>query len=352
VLLLHAGATFDTSKSDPQLEALLQLKAAIDTTGVLQDWTRSTGSDGGYCSWQGIGCVKGTSTVYWINLWQGGGVAGLQGTLPAAAAFAGLKGLTQICISDQPGIVGTLPADWASMVQLQDVRLPNNSLSGSIPASWAGLAKLRVLMLYMNRLNGQIPGSLNALTALESLEMGRNAFTGTIPDLSKLTKLRVLYLNNNKLSGTIPDSLKALAALEKLELASNALLGGTLPAWLGNLKRLELLTLHSSSIKGSIPATLGSLTRLRVLYLGGCQISGTLPDALKALGGLEELGLEDNTLVGIVPSSWSALRSLKQVWLSNNPQLKGCLPSAWRQQLVGWDVEENVYAGTGIRSFC
>jgi hypothetical protein len=349
---LPAGAAYDASKSDPQLDALLRVKAAIDTTGVLQGWTRSTGADGGYCSWQGVLCAKGTSNVYWVNIWPGGGTNGLQGTLPSAAAFTGLRGLTHLCISDQPGITGTLPADWSSLTALQDVRLPNNSLSGSIPSSWGSLTKLKVLMLYMNKLSGPVPGSFNMLTALENLEMGRNAFTSTIPDLSKLTKLKVLFLNNNKLTGTIPEGLKALTALRKLELASNALLGGTLPAWLGGFRNLELLTLHSSSFKGSIPAALGSLSELRVLYLGDCQLSGPLPDALKALANLEELGLEDNALVGTVPASWSGMKSLRQVWLSSNAQLKGCLPSTWRRQLADWDVEENMYGGTGIRSFC
>jgi hypothetical protein len=349
---LLAGAAYDASKSDPQLEALLRIKAAIDTTGVLQDWTRSTGADGGYCSWQGILCAKGTSNVYWINIWPGGGTNGLQGTLPGVAAFAGLRGLTHICISDQPGITGTLPADWSTLTGLQDVRLPNNSLSGSISPSWGSLTKLKVLMLYMNKLSGQVPGSFNGLTALENLEMGRNAFTGTIPDLSKLTKLKVLFLNNNKLAGTIPEGLRALTALQKLELASNALLGGTLPAWLGSLRNLELLTLHSCSFKGSIPSAFGTLSELRVLYLGDCQFSGTLPDALKALSNLEELGLEDNALVGTVPASWSGMKGLKQVWMSNNAKLTGCLPALWRRQLADWDVEENVYGGTSIRSFC
>jgi hypothetical protein len=349
---LNAGAAYDASKSDPQLDALLRIKAAIDTTGVLQGWTRSSGSDGGYCSWQGILCAKGTSAVYRIDLWPGRGTSGLQGTLPSAAACAGLRGLTDICISDQPGIIGKLPADWSSLIGLQDIRVPNNSLSGSIPSSWGSFSNLKVLMLYMNRLSGQVPSSFNALTALENLEMGRNAFTGTVPDLSKLIRLKVLYLNNNKLAGTIPEGLKALTALRKLELASNALLGGTLPAWLGNLKSLELLTLQSCSFKGSIPAAFGSLSSLSVLYMGDCLLSGTLPDALKALANLEQLGLEGNAFVGTVPASWSGMRSVTQVWMSNNAKLAGCLPSTWRRQLADWDVSGNVYDGTGIRSYC
>lgn len=66
---------------------------------------------------------KGTSSVRGINLWSGQGIQGLKGTLPPAAAFAGLAGVTDVGISDQPGITGTLSADSSRATQLRDIRL-------------------------------------------------------------------------------------------------------------------------------------------------------------------------------------------------------------------------------------
>jgi hypothetical protein len=41
-----------------------------------------------------------------------------------------LRGLKAICIIGMLDIVGSLPADWATFTQLQEIRLGNNSLSG------------------------------------------------------------------------------------------------------------------------------------------------------------------------------------------------------------------------------
>jgi hypothetical protein len=162
---------------DPQLESLLKVRAAIDTTGVLEEWSSANGADGGYCNWRGVICI-GKTYVTRINIWSGQGVQGLQGTLPPAAAFAGLTNMTVLNIGEQPGIKGTLPADWSRMTQLEDVRLTKNSLTGSIPASWGGMAKLRILNLTNNGLSGKIPDSFKGLASLQLLTLNENELTG------------------------------------------------------------------------------------------------------------------------------------------------------------------------------
>jgi Leucine-rich repeat (LRR) protein len=276
-----------SASGDPQLEALLKVKAALDTKHILRDWSRGSGSGarGSYCKWKGVECNDGSSLVHQISMCSESGVQGLHGTLPPAAAFAGLDYLTDVVISDQPGITGTLPADWSRLTKLQDIQLNINSLTGSIPPSWGSLSKLKALSMYTNKLSGRIPDNIGALTSLESLDLDENLLTGTIPDLGKLHNLKELQLFTNKLAGHIPDSLKTLKALTTLDLAENAL-DGTLPAWLGGLDNLHVLSLNDNMIKGSIPASLGNLSKLKTLRLGGNQLSGTLPNALKALPDL------------------------------------------------------------------
>ncbi|WIA42784.1 hypothetical protein OEZ86_008723 [Tetradesmus obliquus] len=218
--------------SDPQLEALLRVKAATDTTGKREEWRRTAGVAGAYCKWRGVACIDGTHTVYKIHIHDG-----LTGTLPHAAAFDGLAGLTEIDISHQPGISGTVPADWSRLSQLQDIRVANNSLTGSIPPSWGSMAKLRVLYLFRNKLSGPIPASFRGLTALEDIAVYVNELSGTIPDLSNLTGLRVLQLSTNKLSGSIPASVRGMVGLQELILHTNEL-SGTIPD-LSSLTRLQ-----------------------------------------------------------------------------------------------------------------
>jgi hypothetical protein len=172
---LHTAA--QPSAVDPQLNSLLKVKAAIDTTGVLEEWSSATGAAGGYCSWRGVECI-GKTYVTGINIWSGPGIQGLQGTLPPAAALSGLPNMTVLNIGEQPGIKGTLPADWSRMTQLEDVRLTKNSLTGSIPASWGGMTKLRILNLTTNGIFGKIPDSFRGLTSLQLLILNENGLTG------------------------------------------------------------------------------------------------------------------------------------------------------------------------------
>lgn len=141
------------TESDPQLEALLRVKAAIDTTGKLDDWRMAAGMGGGYCEWRGVVCSDNTSTVYALYISPDNGIRGLKGTLPQAAAFDGLAALTEIVIHGHLGIGGTIPADWSRLSQLQSIWLGNDSLSGTIPPSWGSLTKLRLLHFYENKIS-------------------------------------------------------------------------------------------------------------------------------------------------------------------------------------------------------
>jgi hypothetical protein len=289
----HAGSVHNAGSqsaptsagSDLQLESLLKVKAAVDKKGVLRDGTRSSGASGGYCKWKGTVCNDGSpnSSVLQINICAEIGIQDLQGTLPSAAAFAGLSHLTAIVISVKFGIVGTLLGDWSRLSKLQDIQLNANALTGSIPSSWGSLSKLKALSLYTNKVSGRIPDSIGALISLEALDLDENLLTGTILDLGKLQKLKQLQLFTNQLTGRIPDNLKGLQALTTVDLAENAL-DGTLPAWLGSLlDSLRVLGLNDNRLKGSIPASFKNLRGLKELQLGGNQLGGTLPGAFKAM---------------------------------------------------------------------
>eukprot|EP00775_Hariotina_reticulata_P015368 gene15368-biopygen16523 len=171
------------STTDPQLESLLRIKRSIDRAGVLKSWSRQAGQDKGYCrnNWVGVSCSDDGQVVYKLSLGNNIIQGRLQGQLPPASAFRGLPGLKWFAIYQQPGMVGTLPADWSNLLQLQDVWLSNNSLTGTLPPSWGQLKQLKVLSLWGNKLSGPLPDAYKALTALQKLELGFNALAGTLP---------------------------------------------------------------------------------------------------------------------------------------------------------------------------
>ena len=83
-----------------------------------------------------------------------------------------------------------------------------NNLIGSIPPELDTLINLERLRLYENNLTGRIPPELGTLINLEELKLDNNNLTGPIPaELGALTNLENLHLHGNDLTGSIPPEL-------------------------------------------------------------------------------------------------------------------------------------------------
>lgn len=351
--LLATALDANLTINDPQAAALLRIKAHIDTSGALKDWKIDAGATGAtYCSWPGVSCDTSRQVIAivisgWWNL-----TSGLKGKLPPATAFQGLSSLTGITIGRQPGITGTLPADWSQLRRLQIIWLADLGTRGSIPSSWGGLENLVTLYLTSAHLTGSIPESFGALTSMQDLKLSQNKLVGSIPStLGNLRKLTVLFLWGNQLTGQIPATFAALTSMQDLELGDNFLIG-SIPTWL-EMKSLRNLALQNNQLTGTLPDMLSGLPQLTVLWVGQNRLVGTLPESYQSLTKLAYLELSQNNFTGTVPSSWSAMLALRELWLNNNPSLGGCLPPAWQTSLgASWDVDKNILSGTNITGFC
>ncbi len=126
-----------------QRQALIDLYTS--TNGA--SWTSSTnwnGAAGTECTWYGVTCDGGETTVRQLDL-------------PAN------------------NLVGTIPTSLGSLTNLEYLDLHNNQLTGAIPTSLGSLTNLDYLDLDTNQLTGAIP-NLGALTTLSVLDLGFNAF--------------------------------------------------------------------------------------------------------------------------------------------------------------------------------
>ncbi|KAL8532365.1 hypothetical protein ACS0TY_008818 [Phlomoides rotata] len=152
--------------------ALLALRSAVG--GRVLFWNLSSASP---CSWVGVTCSPGNSSVVELRL-PG---MGLSGQLP--------------------------PNTISNLTNLQALSLRYNTLSGPLPADlFVSLTSLRNLYLQHNFFNGEIPNSLFSVSTLVRVNLGDNNFSGPIsPSFNKLTRLATLYLQNNHFSGPIPD---------------------------------------------------------------------------------------------------------------------------------------------------
>jgi hypothetical protein len=196
---------------------LMDLYDNTGGTGWL-DATGWGGAPGSECSWYGIACDAGATTVESVQL-------------------------------EGNNLVGTLPADLDHLTNLRLLFLGNNVLSGQIPPL-AGLQSLTDVALGTNFLSGSLP-ALVGLPDLVSLDCGNNELSGTIPPLDALTSLRRIDLSDNLFSGSIPP-LDALGNLTVFNVGDNEL-SGEIPS-LVQLKYLENFYVSGNRLTGPPPA--------------------------------------------------------------------------------------------------
>ncbi|KAL2926221.1 hypothetical protein RDABS01_019717 [Bienertia sinuspersici] len=121
-------------------------------------------------------------------------------------------------------------------------------------------------------------------------------------------------------------------------------LGGSLPANIGLLDRLQTLNLSSNSINGSLPGTLFSLPDLHVLDFSNNSISGQVADSIGGLRSLEVLDLSENALTGNIPRNLGALNNLTSVSLRGN-YFSGSIPGGFNRVRV-LDLSSNLLNGS------
>eukprot|EP00878_Enallax_costatus_P037368 GHUV01042202.1.p1 GENE.GHUV01042202.1~~GHUV01042202.1.p1 ORF type:complete len:538 (+),score=52.55 GHUV01042202.1:820-2433(+) len=330
----------DSGDVNPQLQALIGLRAYIDQTGRMRSWTWESGDNGGYCNWQGIKCktINGTRYINTIRIEKNSRFVGLVGKLPPASVLLGMPGLARVVIQEQPYISGPLPEDWSNLTALkylEEINLDSNSLDGTLPDSWSLLKQLKMLSIQ----------SQNPIGNKKSIE-------GTLPRTwVNLTNLEQLRLADNFLTGTLPASYASMTQLRELKLWGNGFSGELPPEWGTAFTMMEDFKMGRCQIGGTIPAAWGGMTKLKKLFLNENKYEGPLPDSFGNLTAIVELGLYANDLTGTIPGSWSkGLKRIQKLDISDNPDLKGCLPGELQERLSrwGWDVDAYIFRGTKI----
>ncbi|KAI8026198.1 putative LRR receptor-like serine/threonine-protein kinase [Camellia lanceoleosa] len=125
-----------------------------------------------------------------------------------------------------------------------------------------------------------------------------------------ITRLKVYALD---VVGVIPEELWTLTFLINLDLRQNYLTG-SLSASIGNLSRMQYLTVGINALSGELPKELGKLTDLRSLYFVSSGVSGAIPSTFAALQNLQTVWASDNELTGSIPEfigNWSKLKALR-----------------------------------------
>ncbi|KAI9221264.1 hypothetical protein BC828DRAFT_381436 [Blastocladiella britannica] len=136
------------------------------------------------------------------------------------------------------------------------------------------------------------------------------------------------------------DATKNIISISGFEAGT---MDGGLPTELGQLTRLQLLSLPDQAFKGSIPTDLGNLASLSILNLAGSKLTGPVPDAVWHLPLLVHLDLSRNSLVGSVPTLTNP--RLQKLHLQDN-HFGGAFPDlTGLGQLADLSMAKNFFTG-------
>ncbi|MBN1927046.1 MAG: T9SS type A sorting domain-containing protein, partial [Prolixibacteraceae bacterium] len=150
------------------------------------------------------------------------------------------------------------------------------------------------------------------------IQLGINNLVGELPpQIGDLTKLEWLSLTGNNIVGEIPAEIGNITTLANLNLYNNYL-EGDIPAEIYDLDSLFYLSLGLNRLTGTIPSEIGNLRKLTNLNLGYLDLSGSIPSTIGNLTNLTELNLAANNLSGSLPTQMSNLRILETLHLEGN----------------------------------
>ncbi|KAJ6379412.1 hypothetical protein OIU76_016112 [Salix suchowensis] len=296
------------------------------------------------CSWKGVTCSSGNSSVTSLFLSK----LGLSNSnfLPDVCKIETLQSLD---LSNNR--LSLIPDDFVNGCgRIDGLKLLNfsqNKLAGSLP-TFNGFVGLESLDLSFNSLSGNVSQQLDGLLALKILNLSFNKFSGPLPvNLGKSLLLEKLQLSMNQFQGAIPQDIANCQNLNLLDLSGNVL-DGSIPARIGNLTKLKFLVLSSNNLIGDIPANISNIPTLFRFAANQNQFDGRIPSGITRY--LSLLDLSYNQLRGPIPADILSQSNLKLVDLSYN-QLDGSIPSSISASLLRLRLGRNNFNGSIPSSF-
>ncbi|GMP41858.1 hypothetical protein CsSME_00011807 [Camellia sinensis var. sinensis] len=177
-----------------------------------------------------------------------------------------------------------------------------------------------VMKVYALDVVGVIPEELWTLTFLINLDLRQNYLTGSLSaSIGNLSRVQYLTVGINALSGELPKELGKLTDLRSLAFGTNNF-SGALPLELGNLTKLEQLYFVSSGVSGAIPSTFAALQNLQTVknfgdlrWASDTELTGSIPEFIGNWSKLKSLRFQGNSFGGPIPTTFSNLTLMEDL---------------------------------------
>ena len=169
------------------------------------------------------------------------------------------------------------------------------------------------------------------------IELVAKRLSGFLPtEIGNLERLQHLTLTNNDIGGEIPSQLAQIVNLTHVVLGSNEFVG-EIPTELGSLPHLKRLLVQNNRLEGTIPDSLCNPEESLVAFdiSGNVDMHGEIPECFGNLTELESLLVSEVGLVGTVPNELCDVRPFNGL----TPNLYGCwaiaCPAGYYEPLYG-----------------
>ncbi|KAF8405799.1 hypothetical protein HHK36_007876 [Tetracentron sinense] len=287
------------------------------------------------CSWRGVTCSKGNSSITHLSL-SGLGLS----SSDLLVDLCQIDTLQSLDLSNNrfTSIPDGFIRDCGEINGLKLLNFSKNRLSGSLPA-FQGFGGLQFLDFSFNSLGGNIGFQFDGLVGLRSLNLSFNQFIGSVPThLGKSLVLEGLQLSHNQFRGPIPEELMDYRNLTVLDLSVNQL-SGVVSDRIGQLSKLETLLLSSNDLSGKIPESLSRIETLSRIGANQNGFTGSVPLGISRY--VKYFDLSYNRLSGLIPSDLLSSLNLESVDLSYN-LLEGPIPMNISQSLIRLRLGSNL----------
>lgn len=221
---------------------------------------------------------------------------------------------------------GEIPKDIGKLSNLHSLQLHINSLTGFIPVSLANCTNLEKLNLRVNQLGGTLSAlDFSRFQSLSILDLGNNSFTGEFPSTVYSCKtMTAMRFAGNKLTGQILPQVLELESLSFFTFSDNKMtnITGALSILQG-CKKLSTLIMAKNFYNETLPSNKDFLASdgfpsIQIFGIGGCRLQGEIPAWLINLKRVEVMDLSLNRFVGSIPGWLGTLPDLFYLDLSDN----------------------------------
>ncbi|KAG6627275.1 hypothetical protein CIPAW_15G115400 [Carya illinoinensis] len=291
-------------------EALLRLKASVNSSyDYLTSWN-SSHEESNCCDWEHVVCDNITERVIKLDL-----------------------------VSNTDEVWYLNASLFLPFQELKYLDLNDNKISRWVPNEGferlSGLSKLEELHLDYNYINESFLSSLGQILSLKKLYLRYNLLDRPInipiSELGRLKNLQELYLDGSYIDKSFLRKIGVMTSLNVLTM-QGCRLNGHLPIVQGMcaLMNLQELDLSHNNFEGILPACLANMTELRIFGISSNCFNGSIDlSPLPSLKSLEYIDLSHNYFNPITFSSFFNLSKLEVIFSDGNKLVDETLSQRW-----------------------